>query len=74
MIAQLEALFAELSAFQARHGRFGATFGFSDTVHELEVEDDWASTLIGESRFTFVRLQGTWYWRFLDFDAAEGDA
>jgi len=66
-------LFADLTAFKARHGQFGARFGFSDTLHELDVEDDRATALIGESRFTFVRSEGTWYWRFLDFDPPAND-
>ena len=68
----LEELFTELVTFHARHGRFGYAFGFLNTFHELDVGADQATALIGESQFTFVRSGGTWYWRFLDFDAPAG--
>ena len=70
----LEELFADLITFNVRHGRFGYAFGFLNTLHEFHVEDDQATALIGESKFTFVSSDGTWYWRFLDFDAPAGDA
>ena len=70
----LEELFADLISFNVRHGRFGYAFGFLNTFHELDVGADQATALIGESKFTFVRSDGTWYWRFLDFDAPAGDS